>query len=34
MINHKIAQPSVSVVMSYFITDLSLNLLVKEFLTW
>jgi len=31
MINHKIAQPSIQVVVGYFIANLSLNLLVKEF---
>ena len=31
MINHKIVQPSIQVVMGYFITNLSLNLLLKQF---
>jgi len=31
MINHKVVQPSIQVVMGYFITNLSLNLLVKPF---
>ena len=31
MINHKIAQPSIKVVISCFIINLSFNLLVKEF---
>jgi len=32
MINHKIAQLSILVVMNYFVTNLQFNLLVKEFL--
>ena len=32
MINHKTAQPSINEMMGYFITNLSLNLLVKELL--
>ena len=31
MIIHKVAQPSISVVIGYFITNLSFNLQVKEF---
>jgi len=32
MINHKTAQPSIYVVVGYFITNLSLNVLAKEYL--
>jgi len=32
MINHKIAQLSILVVMNYFVTNLQFNLHVKEFL--
>jgi len=33
MINHKIVQPSISIMMGYFIINISFdNLLVKEFL--
>jgi len=32
LINHKVAQPSISVAIAYFVTSLSFNFLVKEFL--
>jgi len=32
MINHKVAEPSIKVLMGYFIKSLSFNLTVKEFL--
>jgi len=31
MINHKVAQPNIYVVMGYFVTNFSVNLLVKQF---